>query len=82
MDYPKGVRYFEDVISRDAHQYWNAWCEVTMAQLNAELAVQVHSLCMKTNAKSIALRRLYDGLRVMTLLLVLLVAVFVYSAWR
>jgi hypothetical protein len=82
VDYPKGVRYFEDVISRDAHQYWNAWCEVTMAQLNAELAVQVHSLCMKTNAKRIALRRLYDGLRVMTLLLVLLVAVFVYSAWR
>jgi|RhiMetdeSRZDD1v2_1073273.scaffolds.fasta_scaffold63378_3 hypothetical protein len=81
-DYPKGVRYFEDVISRDPHEYWKAWREVSMAQLNAELAVQVHSLCMKADSRRRALRRLYDGLRLMTLLLGLLVVVFVYSAWR
>ena len=80
-DYPKGVRYFEDVIARDAEAYWRAWREVTMEQLSAELAVQVHSLCVKNNVKRIALRRLYAGLRVMTLLLVGLVAVFVVSAW-
>ena len=50
-DYPKGVRYFEDVIARDAESYWKAWHEVTMGQLNAELAVQVHSLCIKNNVK-------------------------------
>jgi hypothetical protein len=81
IDYPKGVRYFEDVIAREPQEYWQAWCEVTMAQLNAELAVQVHSLCMKNNSRRLALRRLYDGLRLMTLLLALLVAVFIYSAF-
>ena len=81
-DYPKGVRYFEDVISRDAEGYWQAWREVTMEQLSAELAVQVHSLCIKNNAKRIALRRLYTGLRLMTFLLAALVAVFVVSTWK
>lgn len=82
FDYPKGVRYFEDVIKHDAESYWQAWREVTMEQLNAELAVQVHSLCVKNNVKRIALRRLYSGLRLMTLLLAGLVALFVVSAWR
>jgi len=81
-DYPKGVRYFEDVIARDAEGYWQAWREVTMEQLNAELAVQVHSLCIKNNYKRLALRRLYNGLRLMTLLLAGIVALFVVSAWR
>ena len=81
-DYPKGVRYFEDVIARDAEGYWQAWREVTMEQLNAELAVQVHSLCIKNNVKRVALRRLYSGLRLMTLLLAGIVALFVVSAWK
>jgi hypothetical protein len=81
-DYPKGVRYFEDVIARDAEGYWQAWREVTMEQLNSELAVQVHSLCVKNNVKRVALRRLYAGLRLMTLLLAGIVALFVVSAWR
>lgn len=81
-DYPKGVRYFEDVIARDAEGYWQAWCEVTMEQLNAELAVQIHSLCVKNNVKRIALRKLYSGLRLMTLLLSGIVALFVASAWK
>jgi hypothetical protein len=80
-DYPKGVRYFEDVIERDASGYWEAWREVRLAQLNAELAVQVHSLCRTTNLKRLALRRLYSGLRVMTFLLAGLAALFVVSAW-
>jgi hypothetical protein len=81
-DYPKGIRYFEDVIARDAESYWKAWHEVSMGQLNAELAVQVHSLCLKANAKRLALRRLYEGLRVMTYLLAALAAVFMYAAWQ
>jgi hypothetical protein len=81
-DYPKGVRYFEDVIQRDAESYWQAWHEVTMGQLNAELAVQVHSLCIKNNVKRLALRKLYAGLRIMTLLLGALVALYLYFIWR
>lgn len=80
-DYPMGVRYFEDVIARDAESYWKAWHEVSMGQLNAELAVQVHSLCVKNNVKRLALRRLYGGLRIMTLMLAGIVALFMYSAW-
>lgn len=81
-DYPKGVRYFEDVIAWDAESYWTAWREVRIEQLNAELAVQVYSLCIKANVRRLALRRLYEGLRVMTLLLAALVLVFVYAAWK
>ena len=80
-DFPKGVRYFEDVIARDAESYWKAWHDVTMEQLNAELAVQVHSLCVKNNVRRLALRRLYGGLRLMTWLLATLVALFILSVW-
>ena len=52
-----------------------------MSQLNAELAVQVHSLALKNHAKHIALRRLYAGLRVMALALAGLSLAFVILAW-
>jgi hypothetical protein len=66
--YPLGVRYFEDVVLRDAEGHWRAWNEVRLGQLNAELAVQGHSLSLKNQAKYTALRRLYGGLRLMTVL--------------
>jgi hypothetical protein len=37
---PAGVRYYEDVIRRDAAGHCRAWDEVPISQLNAELAVQ------------------------------------------
>jgi hypothetical protein len=80
-DYPRGLRYYEDVIQRDAKSHWQAWREVPLAQLNAELAVQHHSLCLKANAKRVAQARLFAGLRVMVLLEVCLMALFVYAAW-
>jgi hypothetical protein len=80
-DFPKRVRYYEDVIERDAKSHWQAWRDVQIGQLNAELAVQLHSLCIKSNVKRVALRRLYAGLRVMTILVAALVAVFVYATW-
>lgn len=80
-DYPKGVRYFEDVVARDAESYWKAWHEVTMGQLNAELAVQVHSLSIKNNVKRRDLHRLYNGLRTMTLLIAGIAVLFMYASW-
>jgi hypothetical protein len=80
-DFPKRVRYYEDVIERDVQSHWQAWREVQIGQLNAELAVQLHSMCIKSNVKRNALRRLYAGLRVMTLLVAALVALFVYASW-
>ena len=80
-DRPVGIRYYEDIIRRSARENWAAWQTVRVSQLNAELAVQVHSLALKNHAKHIALRRLYAGLRVMALALAGLGLAFVILAW-
>jgi hypothetical protein len=76
-DFPKGVRYFEDVVSRETEQHWEAWKTVTLRQLNAELAVQLHSLSLKNDARKKALRALYTNLRIMTVVLSLILILFV-----
>ena len=81
-DYPQGVRYFEDVIERDVEAHWRAWRDVRVDQLNAELAVQLHSLCTKNQAKRTSLRRLYGGLQLMTLLLTTVLAMLIYGVWN
>jgi hypothetical protein len=77
---PAGVRYYEDVILRDVQGHCRAWDEVRIAQLNSELAAQGHSLALKVRAKHDALRRLFAGLRLMTLLATGLVLVLVFLA--
>lgn len=64
-NFPIGVRYFEDVVERDVQAHWTAWRDVTIGQLNAELAVQVHSMCLKNHLRKQALRRLYGSLRML-----------------
>jgi hypothetical protein len=78
---PMGVRYYEDVIDRDTEEHVRAWEEVRIGQLNAELAAQFHSLSLKNQAKAIALRRLYAGLRLMTLLVASAVMLLGYFAF-
>lgn len=80
-DYPLRVRYYEDVIQRDVRSHWQAWTDVQVTQLNAELAVQLHSMCLKANVKRVALGRLFAGLRIMTLMVTGLLALFVYAIW-
>lgn len=78
-DYPRGIRYFEDVVQRDTDAHWQAWRNVSIEQLNAELAVQLHSLCLKNHTRKIALRGLYRHLRHMTVVfsaILLLFAIF------
>jgi hypothetical protein len=78
-DHPAGVRYFEDVVTRTTEAHWQAWKELPLERLNAELAVQLHSLCRKNQARKVALRRLFYSLRIMTIVfsaIVLLFAVF------
>jgi len=78
-DHPRGVRYFEDVVTRDTEAHWRAWQDVSMQQLNAELAVQLHSMCLKNQARKQALRRLNASLRIMTVVfsaILLLFAIF------
>ena len=72
-DFPLGIRFYEDVLRRDPEEYQRAWKEVRMGQLNAELALQSHALAGINHKKYAALRRLYLGLKIMTVLAVGLV---------
>ena len=75
----KGIRYFEDVVTRDVDAHIAAWNDRSVSQLNAEMAAQFHSLCLKNVERKRALRRLYQNLRLMTVMLaliLLLVALF------
>lgn len=78
-DFPRGVRYYEDVVARDTESHWQAWRHVSLQQLNAELAVQLHSVCLKNQARKMALRALYRSLRYMAIVfsaILLLFAIF------
>jgi uncharacterized protein YjiK len=66
--YPQGLRYFEDIVTRDIEAYRRAWREVRFGQLNSELAVQNHVMAHINLDKYRSLRRLYRGLRILTLL--------------
>src|SRR5713101_4167143 len=79
-DFPLGIRFYEDILRRDVEDYKRAWKEVRVGQLNAELAVQAHALAGINRAKYTALRRLYSGLKLRTLLAVGLVGLAVISS--
>jgi hypothetical protein len=80
-DHPAGVRHFEEIIQRTAAEHWTAWQNVRLSQLNAELAVQIHSLARKNHAKHLAVRRLYMGLRAMTVTLGTLLLLYGIFSW-
>ena len=79
-EFPLGIRFYEDILRRDVEDYKRAWKDVHIGQLNAELAVQAHALAGINRAKYTALRRLYSGLKLMTLLAVGLVGIAALSA--
>src|SRR5262245_9777646 len=70
---PIGVRFYEDILGRDVASYRQAWRDVRFGQINNELAVQVHAMAAINRAKFTALRRLYMGLKLLTLMAVGLV---------
>ena len=80
-DYPIGVRYYEDVIKRNDVEHWAAWQHVRLSQLNAELAVQLHGLALKNDAKHRAVRRLFIGLRAMAFMLGAVFAMYLLFSW-
>jgi uncharacterized protein YjiK len=71
-EYPLGLRFYEDVLSRDMEAYRRAWREVRIGQLNNEVAVQLHALSAIIRAKYAALDRLYRGLQLMVVFAVVL----------
>jgi hypothetical protein len=78
---PAGVRYYEDIILRSAEENWAAWSNVRIGQLNAELAVQIHSLALVNKSKYAAVQRLYSGLRLMTVIVAAVVILLVFFAF-
>jgi hypothetical protein len=76
-DHPAGIRYYEDVVQRGTEEHWQAWKHVSLQQLNAELAVQLHSLSLKNQSRKIALRRLYHSLRIMTIVFSAILLLFI-----
>jgi hypothetical protein len=80
-EFPLGIRYYEDVVLRDVDGHWAAWRDVHIGQLNAELAIQLHSFSLSNQAKHIALRRLYAGLRAITVLMGASAVLFAYFVW-
>jgi uncharacterized protein YjiK len=81
-EHPLGVRFYEDILSRDLEAYRRAWREIRIGQLNNEVAVQAHALAEINRAKYEALRRLYVGLQVMTLMGVGVVGLAALVAWE
>jgi uncharacterized protein YjiK len=71
-EYPVGLRFYEDILSRDMESYRRAWREVRVGQLNNEVAVQLHALAAINRAKFAALDKLYRGLQLMTVFAVLM----------
>jgi hypothetical protein len=80
-DFPIGVRYYEDVIKRSDVEHWTAWQHVRLSQLNAELAIQLHGLALKNDAKHRAVRRLFIGLRAMAFMLGSVFAMYLLFSW-
>jgi uncharacterized protein YjiK len=80
-DYPLGIRFYEDVLRRDVEAFRKSWEEVRMGQLNAELAVQVHAMAGINSAKFAALRRLYKGLQIMTVMAVGLLGLAAFAGF-
>jgi hypothetical protein len=78
---PAGIRYYEDIILRSAEDHWSAWRNVRIGQLNAELAVQIHSLALVNKSKYAAVQRLYSGLRLMTVIVAAVVILLVFFAF-
>lgn len=67
-EHPLGLRFYEDILTRDLEAYRRAWREIRIGQLNNEVAVQAHALAQINRAKFRALGRLYVGLQLMTLM--------------
>ena len=78
---PAGIRYYEDVTRKSAAEHWQAWNDVRLAQVNAEICVQLHSLSRKNHARHQAVRGLYLGVRLLASVVCLLVASYVWLLW-
>ncbi len=80
-EHPLGIRFYEDILNGDVPTYRKAWRDVRIGQLNSEIAIQVHAMAAINRAKYKALRRLYMGLQVLTIMAVGLVGMGALAAF-
>jgi uncharacterized protein YjiK len=80
-EHPLGVRFYEDILGRDVDSYRQAWRNLRLAQLNNELAVQAHAMAAINRPKYKALRRLYMGLQILTVMAVGMVGMAALAAF-
>jgi hypothetical protein len=71
-DSPLGIRHHEDILRQDIEGYTRAWQKVTRAQLVAEIAEQAHAVAEANQRKFRTLYYLFQGLRGMFALAVVL----------
>lgn len=81
QEHPLGIRFYEDILGRDLESYRRVWRDLRIGQLNNELAVQAHALAGINHAKYTALRRLYMGLKIITLMALGLVGLAALAAF-
>lgn len=79
-DRPAGLRDYRKIVEQNLPSFVRNWREVRVGQLNTEMVVQLHEQAQVNRAKMRALRQVYAGLRVMTLLMAGLVLVAVFGA--
>lgn len=72
---PLGLRFYADVLTHEQEAYPRAWRSARIGQLTTELALQVYGVSGILEAKLTALRRLYSGLKFMTVVVALVLIV-------
>jgi hypothetical protein len=65
-DLALGMRFYPDILERTREQYQELWNSLRVDNLNAELCQQVHAVARINKEKYAALRRLYVGLKTLT----------------
>lgn len=73
---PRGVLYWESIAAAELGAYRQAWGEVSMGEINAEMVLILHRLGRLVKAKYAALGQLYAGLTVLAFLAVLVFGVY------
>jgi hypothetical protein len=73
---PRGVLYWESVAGTELGAYRQAWGEVSMGEINAEMVIILHRLGRMIKTKYDALGHLYVGLTALALLAAILFGVY------
>jgi hypothetical protein len=77
-----GLRFIGDVVTRTAEQYYEAWTQVEVGQLNREVALHVQWLAGANGEKYRALDRAFRGLTALAALTLTLIFVIVAASLR